>query len=87
MQADLAKRHSPEILSKLDVSLARAAEKIEIPTEISIRHPGVNTIGLQWLLEAFRAYEGDVENPIALVHIKLGVVTSNYNSFGPFLQY
>jgi len=60
--AGLAKRHKPEELAKLDAELAKLAKTIEIPSEVSIRHPGVNAIGLQRLLDAFKKYEGDVEN-------------------------
>lgn len=61
-QAGLAKRHSPEIIARLDVCLRRLAEQIEIDVEMVGRHPGVSALGLQRLLETFRSYGGDVEN-------------------------
>jgi superfamily II DNA/RNA helicase len=61
-QASLAKRHDPAVVAKLDQSLAAVAGQIEIGPEIADRHPGVSALGLQRLLEAFRRYEGDVEN-------------------------
>ncbi|WP_457797060.1 DEAD/DEAH box helicase [Methylocystis sp. S23] len=61
-QASLAKRHDPAIIAKLDQSLAAIASQIEIGHEIANRHPGVSALGLQRLLEAFRSYEGDIEN-------------------------
>lgn len=42
--------------------LGTIAKQIEISVELAARHPGVNAIGLQRLLDAFRAYTGDVEN-------------------------
>jgi superfamily II DNA/RNA helicase len=61
-QAGLAKRHEPEFVARLDRSLAAIASKIDIGAEIAGRHPGVSAIGLQSLLDAFRGYEGDIEN-------------------------
>jgi superfamily II DNA/RNA helicase len=61
-QASLAKRHDPATIAKLDQSLAEIASQIEIGPEIAGRHPGVSALGMQRLLEAFRNYEGDVEN-------------------------
>lgn len=60
--ASLAKRHDPLTIAKLDQSLATIASQIEIGPEIAGRHPGVSALGLQRLLDAFRSYEGDVEN-------------------------
>ncbi|KUP94236.1 ski2-like helicase [Tritonibacter horizontis] len=60
--AGLAKRHDSKLLEKLDACLERMARKIDIPAELSIRHPGVSAIGLQRLLDLFKNYEGDVEN-------------------------
>lgn len=62
--AGLAKRHSPEVLSKMDNALSEMRSKIDISSEIATRHPGVNPLGLQSLLNIFRTYEGDVENLI-----------------------
>jgi superfamily II DNA/RNA helicase len=61
-QTGLAKRHDPANLARLDQSLAAIASKIEIGADIAARHPGVSALGLQHLLDAFRHYEGDVEN-------------------------
>jgi hypothetical protein len=38
------------------------AANIDISADIVGRHPGVSAVGLQSLLEAFRAYAGEVEN-------------------------
>ncbi|MGO4212938.1 DEAD/DEAH box helicase [Terriglobus sp. 2YAB30_2] len=61
-QANLAKRHDPAVVSRLDESLAAIAAKIEIEPDLVGRHPGVSAFGLQNLLDAFRRYEGDIEN-------------------------
>lgn len=61
-RAGLAKRHDEQALALLDARLSDISTSIEIPTEISTRHPGVNIIGLQRLLDTFRAYKGDIEN-------------------------
>lgn len=61
-EASFAKRHDATELAKLDDSLAKLAEEIDISADIAERHPGVSAVGLQRLLEAFRSYEGDVEN-------------------------
>ncbi|MEV1356555.1 DEAD/DEAH box helicase [Pseudomonas aeruginosa] len=60
--ASLAKRHDAATIAKLDQALGALAEQIEIDVDLATRHPGVSAIGLQHLLEAFRAYTGDVEN-------------------------
>jgi superfamily II DNA/RNA helicase len=61
-QAALAKRHDPATVAKLDERLAAIAGQIDIDPEIAGRHPGVSALGLQRLIDAFRAYEGDIEN-------------------------
>jgi len=61
-QAALAKRHDPATLAKLDERLAALASQIDIGPDIAGRHPGVSAIGMQRLLDAFRAYKGDIEN-------------------------
>lgn len=63
-KASFAKRHNPNTIAKIDEQLAALAGKIEIGSDIAERHPGVSALGLQSLLEAFRAYEKDVENLI-----------------------
>ncbi|MBK9002851.1 MAG: DEAD/DEAH box helicase [Sphingomonadales bacterium] len=61
-QANIAKRHSATKIAKIEESLATLASLVEIDHEIADRHPGVSALGLQKLLLAFRAYEGDPEN-------------------------
>lgn len=61
-KASLAKRHDAKSIAKLDQALGALAEQIEISVDLATRHPGVNAIGLQHLLDAFRAYQGNVEN-------------------------
>lgn len=61
-QASLAKRHSASTIARLEESVAKLAGQIEISSDVAERHPGVSAFGLQRLLDAFRAYEGDVEN-------------------------
>lgn len=60
--ANLAKRHDAASLAKLDEALAHLALQIDIDVDLAARHPGVSAMGLQRLLETFRAYSGDVEN-------------------------
>ena len=69
--AGLAKRHDDGFLARLDNALSELAAKIEINVTLAARHPGVSPLGLQMLLEAFRAYPGDVENllPAAVASI------------------
>lgn len=61
-KAGFAKRHDADSLAALDAQLSVIAASIQIPIEVSTRHPGVNAVGLQRLLNAFHEYEGDVEN-------------------------
>jgi superfamily II DNA/RNA helicase len=61
-KSSLAKRHDELTVAKLDQALAALEQQIEIDVELAARHPGVSAIGLQHLLEAFRAHAGDVEN-------------------------
>lgn len=61
-EAEIAKRHDPATIARLNESLAAMAKQIELGPEVAVRHPGVSAFGLQNLLKAFRAYEGDVEN-------------------------
>ncbi|KQQ49888.1 DEAD/DEAH box helicase [Pseudomonas sp. Leaf127] len=60
--ASLAKRHDAASIAKLDEALSALVTQIEINIDLAARHPGVSAVGLQRLLEAFRSYEGDVEN-------------------------
>ncbi|MEL7225823.1 MAG: DEAD/DEAH box helicase, partial [Cyanobacteria bacterium J06576_12] len=61
-KAGLSKRHDQETIKSLDEKLSILAGSLKIPEEIAIRHPGVNPIGLQRLLESFQDYKLDVEN-------------------------
>lgn len=60
--AALAKRHSKEVIERLDAAIKRVAETIEIPREVAEKHPGISAIGLQRLSEHFKSYKGNVEN-------------------------
>lgn len=61
-EASFAKRHNQSTLEEIDSALGEITGKIEIGSEIAARHPGVSAIGMQRLLDAFRSYQGDVEN-------------------------
>jgi hypothetical protein len=61
-KAAFAKRHSAEIIQKLDDSLKSIAGSISVPENLLVKHPGVSAVGLQRLLETLRTYEGDIEN-------------------------
>jgi hypothetical protein len=61
-QSSLAKRHNPATIERLEASLANIATQIAIGPDIAVRHPGVSALGMQRLLDAFRNYEGDLEN-------------------------
>lgn len=61
-QADLAKRHSPAVIARLDAALGAMASKMEIGSDLAGRHPGVSAFGLQRLLDEFRRYSGVIEN-------------------------
>lgn len=77
-EASLAKRHDPVFIAKIDDALESLAQQVEIGVDLAVRHPGVNAIGLQHLLEAFRAYPNDVEN------LLLAEVSSN-DSYDRFI--
>lgn len=77
-KASLAKRHDAESIAKLDQALGALAEQIEISVDLAARHPGVNAIGLQHLLDAFRAYPGNVEN-------LLPAEVASYDSYDRFV--
>lgn len=77
-EASLAKRHDPVFIAKIDDALESLAQQVEIGVGLAVRHPGVNAIGLQHLLEAFRAYPNDVEN------LLLAEVSSN-DSYDRFI--
>ncbi|BBU42840.1 DEAD/DEAH box helicase [Pseudomonas putida] len=77
-ESNLAKRHDPVFMAKIDDALESLAQQVEIGVDLAVRHPGVNAIGLQHLLEAFRAYPNDVEN------LLLAEVSSN-DSYDRFI--
>jgi superfamily II DNA/RNA helicase len=60
--ANFAKRHDVAALEKIDAQLSELAGDIEISAELAGRHPGVSPVGMQRLLNAFRAYENDPAN-------------------------
>jgi superfamily II DNA/RNA helicase len=60
--ANFAKRHDASALEKIDAQLSELAGDIEISAELAGRHPGVSPVGMQRLLDAFRAYENDPAN-------------------------
>ncbi|MFL5135865.1 MAG: helicase-related protein, partial [Microvirga sp.] len=61
-QADLAKRHDPAFIARLDDVLRSLADQLDIDADMAARHPGVSALGLQRLLETFRSYEREPEN-------------------------
>lgn len=61
-RANLAKRHDPEFIDRLDSLLATIAANIEIDPDLAGRHSGVSPIGMQHLLETFRKYPGEPDN-------------------------
>lgn len=62
INAPWAKRQSAENLKRLEQALQKATEDFDIDVEIGIRNPGVSLIGLQRLLDFFRAYKGRPED-------------------------
>ena len=50
------------VIEKLEQGIVAIAAKVDIGADIAGRHPGVSALSLQQLLDAFRAYKGDVEN-------------------------
>ena len=59
--SDLAKRHDAQRMREVNEQLRILAEGVEVPVDIVVKYPGVNALGLQRLLEAFREFEGDIE--------------------------
>lgn len=66
--ANLSKRHTVASIARLDSALVTLAEGLEISASLAARHPGVSAVGMQRLLEEFRAYQGDIENLLP-VHV------------------
>lgn len=60
--ANLSKRHDVASIARLDRALGALADSLEISANLAARHPGVSAVGMQRLLEAFRAYQGNIEN-------------------------
>ena len=60
--ANLSKRHDIAAIAKLDTTLSVLADGLEISANLAARHPGVSAVGMQRLLEAFREYQGEIEN-------------------------
>lgn len=60
--AEFAKRHPAALIADLDETLRGIAANIEINPDLAARHPGVSPIGMQRLLETFRAYAGEPDN-------------------------
>ena len=58
----LSDRYSTEYLNDLDHEFEALSERVKLPSEILERHPGLNPIGLQGLLENFQAYDKDPAN-------------------------
>jgi len=63
-EAAFASRRNPAELEILDEKLRYLSERIEVPSEVALRHPGVNAFGLQRLLDHFQNYDGNLENLI-----------------------
>jgi hypothetical protein len=61
-KAGLAKRHDPAFIARLDDVLSNLRDHLDIDASLAARHPGVTPVGMQHLLEAFRAYEREPEN-------------------------
>ena len=59
--ADFAKRHDPQTVHEVNEQLRVLSEGVEVPVDIVVKYPGVNAVGLQRLLEAFRRFDGDIE--------------------------
>ncbi|WP_439366029.1 DEAD/DEAH box helicase [Bradyrhizobium sp. DASA03005] len=60
--ATFVKRHSPELVQRLNDASATLAGKIEIPASVAVRHASVNAVGMQKLLSAFRAMDSNPED-------------------------
>jgi len=60
--AQFAKRHDIGALNKIDNILAELAQKMDIPVELAVRHPGVSIVSMQRLLSWLRIYKGDIED-------------------------
>ena len=70
--APFAKRHDGGAVSRLNGCLAALAERIALPADLIGRHPGVNAVGMQRLLNYFAAQSDELEK---LLPVRLRVTT------------
>ena len=61
-EADFATRHHPRTMQAFNDQLNELSKDIEIPVHIIVKYPGVSALGLQRLLDAFRDFQGDIED-------------------------
>lgn len=59
--APWTRRMAPALLERLEIALAAAASRVEIPAEMAARHCGISAIGMQRLLDRFRERKKPVE--------------------------
>ncbi|MGY4400532.1 DEAD/DEAH box helicase [Bradyrhizobium sp. USDA 3315] len=62
LSAPFAKRHDLEFLHSINASLGQLSSNISLPATLAERHSGVNAVGMQHLMNFFKAYPGDVED-------------------------
>lgn len=60
-QAGFAKRHSTDEILALEASIELIAERIKVPSDICMKHPGVSAAGMQLLLRYFSERTDPVE--------------------------
>lgn len=58
----LAKRHEQRTIDRIEEALTRLCAFNRIPDTIVARHPGVNAVAMQKLLNYFANYEGEIED-------------------------
>ena len=61
-EAEFARRHDPVTVREVNEQLRELSRDIEVPVDIVIKYPGVSAVGLHRLLEAFRVFDGDIED-------------------------
>jgi superfamily II DNA/RNA helicase len=61
LSAPFTKRHDGELIVALNASLCELAKNITIAPELAGRHSAVNPVGLQRLMNHFRAHTGDIK--------------------------
>lgn len=54
--------HHADAVAGLEPVLKAMADKVDLPAEVVIRHPGVSALGLQQLLAEFKSYKRDIGN-------------------------